>query len=486
MPTQVIMPQLGESVVEGTVSKWLKQEGDLVEAFEPLLEISTDKVETEIPAPAEGVVLKILVQEGATVERGTLLALIGKAGEVHIPLTPGASPTQAGSEEQSVTPAPLPQSKGEAAETDAAGNYAASNGHAAHITPVVARMAAEYDLDLKQISGTGRGGRVTKKDVEAWLEKQPLTPDPSSARRGGKAGQNEPSADDLPPWEQPGTGDLFKPTVEYGDALAPERAQQPQTARDVVSHTAKNASVPARLHPAERVPDAGEGELMPLTAMRRSIAEHMRRSVDIAPHVTTIFEIDLSAVLAHREANKSSFARQGINLTLTAYFAAGTIHALQTVQILNARWDEGGIFKPYAVNLGIAVSVDDGLLVPVIQHADELSLQGLARAINDAAARARSKSLKMDEMQGGTFTITNHGVGGSLVATPIINQPQSGILGVGVLEKRVKVVTDERGADVIAIRPCCYVSLTFDHRVADGAAGDAFLLALKQRLEGWD
>ena len=201
--------------------------------------------------------------------------------------------------------------------------------------------------------------------------------------------------------------------------------------------------------------------------------------------MNTIFQVDLSAVLAHREANKEQFSRQGINLTLTAYFAAGTVHALQTVPILNARWDMQGIFKPNAVNLGIAVSVDEGLLVPVIQRANELNLQGLARAINDLAARARSKSLKPDETQGGTFTISNHDVGGSLVATPIIDQPQSGIIRVGTLEKRVKVITDERGTDMIAIRPCCYISLTFDHRVADGAGADAFLLALKRKLEGW-
>lgn len=469
MPTQVIMPQLGESVVEGTVSKWLKREGEQVEAFEPLLEISTDKVETEIPAPAGGVVLQILVQEGNTVERGTLLALIGKAED------------RALAHDRAQPAAPVQTSGVVTAES------AVANGHAAaHITPVVARMAAEYHLDLSRITGTGRGGRVTKKDVEAWLERE--TPTPDEAQRG--------TADetaDLPPWERPGTGDLFKPTVDYGE----EKQTPPPAGRekngalaqaetaDAVQKAASAPKMPMRLHPVEAIPQAGEGELVPLTAMRRSIAEHMRRSVDTAPHVTTIFEVDLSAVLAHREANKEQFSRQGINLTLTAYFAAGTVHALQTVPILNARWDMQGIFKPNAVNLGIAVSVDEGLLVPVIQRANELNLQGLARAINDLAARARSKSLKPNETQGGTFTISNHGVGGSLVATPIINQPQSGILGVGMLEKRVKVITDERGTEMIAIRPCCYISLTFDHRVADGAGADAFLLALKRKLEGW-
>jgi 2-oxoglutarate dehydrogenase E2 component (dihydrolipoamide succinyltransferase) len=223
------------------------------------------------------------------------------------------------------------------------------------------------------------------------------------------------------------------------------------------------------------------GEVVPLSAMRRAIAEHMVRSkLQTSPHVTTVFEIDLTNVLKHREANKESFARQGINLTLTAYFAAATVQALQANRYLNAQWTNEGIYLHNTVHLGIAVALDEGLIVPVIKNAQDLNLTGLARAVNDLSARARSKQLKPDEVQGGTFSISNHGVSGSLFATPIINQPQVGILGVGVVEKRVKVVDD-----MIAIRPCVYITLTFDHRVADGATGDAFMLTLKDALENW-
>jgi 2-oxoglutarate dehydrogenase E2 component (dihydrolipoamide succinyltransferase) len=220
--------------------------------------------------------------------------------------------------------------------------------------------------------------------------------------------------------------------------------------------------------------------------MRKAIAEHMVRSkLQTSPHVTTVFEIDLSAALAHREANKAAFAKQGVNLTLTAYFAAATVEALRAVPTLNAQWTDEGIFLHYPVNLGIAVAIEDGLIVPVIKQAQDLNLLGIARAVNDAAARARAKQLQPDDVRGGTFTITNHGVSGSLFATPIINQPQVGILGVGVLEKRVKVVTDALGNDTLAIRPCLYLSLTFDHRVVDGASGDGFMTTLKTRLESW-
>ncbi|MBA3874420.1 MAG: 2-oxo acid dehydrogenase subunit E2, partial [Anaerolineae bacterium] len=225
----------------------------------------------------------------------------------------------------------------------------------------------------------------------------------------------------------------------------------------------------------------GAGELVPLTAMRRTIAEHMVRSkLQTAPHVTTVFEFDMSAVMAHREANKETFAKQGVNLTLTAYFAVATAEALQSKRYLNAQWTDEGIFLHNVVNLGMAVAMDDGLIVPVIKNASDLNLIGMARAVNDLAGRARAKQLKSDDVQGGTFTITNHGVSGSLLATPIINQPQSGILGVGMMEKRVKVIND-----MIAIRPCCYVTLTFDHRVADGATGDGFMQQLKDRVENW-
>ncbi len=435
MPTNVIMPQLGESVVEGTISKWLKQEGDRVQAYEPLLEISTDKVDSEIPAPADGVLLSIRVHEGETVERGTLLAVIGQAGE--------SMPEPVGVRRA------VPLQQNSAAPSQPHHN---GNGYGGHVTPVVARMAAEHQLDLSQITGTGHEGRITKKDVETYLAEKP------------EAAEVEETA----PWETPVSGDLFKPTVEYG-------SEEPET-----------APAPQRVHPVELIPEAAAGELVKLSPMRQAIAEHMVRSkLQTSPHVTTVFEVDLSAVLAHRDANKDAFAKQGVNLTLTAYFAAASVEALQAVPYLNAQWTDAGIFLHHSINLGIAVALDEGLIVPVIQRAQDLNLLGVARAVNDLAARARSKQLTPDEVQGGTFTITNHGVSGSLFATPIINQPQVGILGVGVLEKRVKVISDALGNDALAIRPCLYTSLTFDHRVVDGAAGDGFMTALKNRLEGW-
>jgi 2-oxoglutarate dehydrogenase E2 component (dihydrolipoamide succinyltransferase) len=436
------MPQLGESVVEGTVSKWLKREGDSVSEFEPLMEVSTDKVDTEIPAPAAGTLLKIYIPEGQTVERGVLLALIGQPGEE---LPDGDN-------------MPAVETR-HAVATPAAPQTAATNGGASytgHVTPVVARMVAEYGVDLSQIQGSGRGGRITKKDVESYLETR------TSAA----------PAAELPPWERPGSGDLFKPTVDYG---APTEKSDTVGTRSAVSEPQK------RVHPVEPIPPVTAGELVPLSPMRRAIAEHMVFSkLQTSPHVTTVFEVDMSAVLRHREDNLAAFAKQGVNLTLTAYFVAASVAALRANPYLNAQWRDDGIYLHSAINIGMAVALDDGLIVPVIKNAQDLNLLGLARAVNDLATRGRSKQIKPDEVQGGTFTITNHGVSGSLFATPIINQPQVGILGVGVMEKRVKVIND-----AIAIRPLVYVSLTFDHRVVDGATGDAFMLTLKQTLENW-
>lgn len=443
MKTKVIMPQLGESVVEGTVSKWLKKQGDPISEYEPLLEVSTDKVDTEVPAPASGIVLAIYVPEGQTVEAGSLLAVIGQPGES---IAQEDSPTSMAHSDINGTESKI-QARG-------------------HVTPVVARMVAEHQIDLSKIQGTGRAGRVTKNDVEAFLKVEKTTP-----------------AAELPPWEQPGEGNLFKPTVEYSDnnsEISPVGAHSPAPIEQASPKTS-SISAPQRLHPVEPIPQAESGELVALTPMRRMIAEHMVRSLlQTSPHVTTVFEIDMSAVVAHREANKADFAKLGINLTLTAYFVAGVVTALRANPYLNAEWRNDGIFLHHAAHIGIAVAIEGGLIVPVIKNAQDLNLMGTARMVNDLAVRAREKRLKADETQGGTFTITNHGVSGSLFATPIINQPQAGILGIGVMEKRVKVIND-----AIAIRPCIYASLAFDHRIADGATGDGFMLTLKQTLENW-
>lgn len=416
MATKVIMPQLGESVVEGTVNTWLKKIGDRVDEYEALLEVSTDKVDSEIPAPASGTLLEIYVEAGTTVSTGTVLCLIGEPGEKS---SEAPDHHENGKHHPPAKIEPSEEKRG------------------TRLSPVVARMVAEHQLDVHKISGTGRDGRVTKKDVENYLESQ--TKD-----------------EELPPWERPGSGDLFKPT-----------------------DTEKEA--PARAIPVESIPKGVPGELIQLNAMRRAIADHMVQSkLHTAPHVTTVFEADLTNVLKHLEANKPQAAKQGINLTLTAYFVAAIVEACRTQPIINSQWVEDGIYLHHHIHVGMAVALDNGLIVPVIKNAERLNLLGLAAQVNDLAQRARNRQLTADEVKGGTITLTNHGVSGSLFATPIINQPQSAIVGVGLMEKRVKVIND-----AIAIRPCCYISLTFDHRVADGAAGDSFMMKMKTTLENW-
>jgi 2-oxoglutarate dehydrogenase E2 component (dihydrolipoamide succinyltransferase) len=454
MSVNVIMPKLGESVVEGTLNRWLKQPGETVREYEPLCEVTTDKVDTEIPAPATGVLLAVHVAEGQTVAAGTLLAVIGEAAE-----QPAAPP-------HLVTPSVAPQTPSQATAQAAATRY----------SPVVMRMAAEHGIDLSALRGTGLGGRVTKKDVEAYLESKAAT------------------APALAAWEQPGGGDLFKPTDEiYAKASgtlqpAPVATPTPALRPPTPAATPVPAAPPASLAtPApSAVPASLPGELRPISTMRRLIAEHMVRSkLHTAPHVTTVFEVDMSRVMAHWKANEAPFAAMGLRLTLTAYFVSAIVRAAQAHPTLNARWTDSGLFLPSVVNVGMAVALEEGLIVPVIRNAGDLNLQGVARAVTDLATRARAKALRPDETADGTITLTNHGVSGSLFATPVINQPQSAIVGVGAVQKRVVVVTDSAGADMIAIRPMLYATLTFDHRVADGAMGDAFMRVFKETLEGW-
>lgn len=435
MATKVIMPQLGESVVEGTVTRWLKQPGDDVEEFEPLVEINTDKVDTEVPSPASGVVLKVYVGEGETVEAGRLLAMIGLAGEEAPEAGEGAT--------QKVMAAASPAAK--VKPPQAAPTRSGRAKELGFISPVVARMASEHQLDLSQIEGTGRDGRITKKDVLAYIE-------------GGGA-----AAPIAAPWEEPASGELFRPSEEI---FGPASGWRGETGK----------STP--------------GDIEPLGPVRKAIAEHMLRSKHTSPHVTTLMEADLSRVVAHRNAHKAEFERDGVRLTFSAYFALATVQALKAIPVVNASLTGEGIQYHGQVNLGMAVSLgEDGLIVPVIKIADQLSLRGLAAALEDLAGRARARQLQPEEVQGGTFTITNHGVSGSLFATPIINQPQSGILGVGAIQKRVVVVESQTPAgdraDGMAIRPMVYLTLTFDHRIMDGAIGDAFLGQVVKTLEAW-
>jgi 2-oxoglutarate dehydrogenase E2 component (dihydrolipoamide succinyltransferase) len=411
------MPQLGESVVEGTVGKWLVREGQAVKQYDVLLEVITDKVDTEVTAPAAGTVLRILVGEGETVRAGTPIAVLGEAGEaVQAPEMPAAEAPAVGS--------PVAPPSG------------------ARLSPIVARMAAEHQIDVRQVQGTGLGGRVTKKDVLAHLEK------------GAPAPAAEP---ELMPWETPGSGDLFKPASPW---QAPAPAPAPA------------AVAAAPLPPAAPVvaSQTADETLVPLSSMRRTIARHMVASKFSAPHVTTVFEVDMSRVMAHRDAHKAEFASQGLKLTLTPYLVEAVVAALKAYPQLNASFSDEGIVMKKRIHIGIAVDIGEGLLVPVVRDADELNLKGLARTITSLAERARARQLKADELTGSTFTITNHGVSGSLFATPIINQPNVGILGVGTVQKRVVVIND-----AIAIRPMCYLSLTFDHRALDGATADRFM-----------
>lgn len=415
MPTEIKMPQLGESVTEGTIGRWLKRPGERVEKYEALLEVTTDKVDTEVPAPEAGILREIAVPEGTTVRVGTLLAVLDQVGEAASDPAPRAQPAVAHAS-NGATPPPAPQ---------------ASEPTNTFVSPVVARLVAEHGLAVSQIAGSGQGGRVTKQDVLRFVEQR--------------------------------------------------KAQQPQRPAAPAA-----ASAPAPLPvapPAPALPD-DDDEIIAVTPMRRAIAEHMVRSRRTAPHVTTVFEVDLSAVIAHRERVKADFVRQGVKLTFTPYFVQASVAALQALPAVNASYDEAGIIQHRRINVGVAVALDEGLIVPVVRDADEKNLLGLARAVNDLAERARTRRLKPDDTQGGTFTISNHGVGGSLFATPIINQPQAAIMGVGAIQKRV-VVVSQHGADAIAIRPMCYVSLTIDHRLLDGAVADAFLSVVKRVLEGY-
>jgi 2-oxoglutarate dehydrogenase dihydrolipoamide succinyltransferase (E2 component) len=440
MAVEVLMPQLGESVIEGTITKWLKNKGERVEEYEPLLEINTDKVDSEIPSPASGILLEILIPEGETIQAGTVLALIGEQGE---------TPEKTGGEPKSTTDAGLPTTRQPVMAPPTLPTSVPSDKQPApgrdhelgFISPVVARIASENKINLYEVTGTGQGGRITKKDVLDYLEAHPFAP----ARKIGAPA--EPAA--APP-------------------------TRPPLSTEPVPQTSLRASLQA-------------GEIQPLNPVRRAIAEHMVFSKRTSPHVTTVMEVDLSRVVNHRQANKESFERDGVNLTFTAYFVTAAIAALKAHPVVNSSWSEDGILIHRDIHIGMATSLGEaGLIVPVIKNADGYSLLGLARVINDLASRARSRQLKPDEVRGGTFTITNHGISGSLFATPIINQPQCAILGVGAIQKRVVVLTDASGNDSIAIRPMVYISLTFDHRILDGAMGDAFLGKVVEYLQNWD
>jgi 2-oxoglutarate dehydrogenase dihydrolipoamide succinyltransferase (E2 component) len=455
----VVMPQMGVSVSEGTVTKWLKNAGDNVEADEPLLEISTDKVDTEVPSPGSGVLREILVQEGETVEVGTVLARIGGDGgggeappAEETPSLPPEPATQPAADEVSASADEGVREAPPEPEAPApAGNGRSDDGHA-FVSPVVARIAAEHGIDPSSIEGTGTGGRVTKRDILAYVESPPREAAP-------------PEAPPPPP-------------------VSPEPAppQQP------TPPPAEPAPPPPQVAPTgPPQPQAGE-TVEPMNAMRRGIAEHMRRSLDTAAHVTSAIEVDMSRVVAVREKLKAEYTKAyGVNPTYLAFVARAAVETLRDWPWLNAELRGESIVTHSYVNLGFAVALEGGagLIVPVVKNAEGLNLLGLARAIADVAERARTKRLMPDDVQGGTFTITNPGSFGTFHGTPVISQPQSGILGTYAVVKRTWVVQDERGNDTIAIRPIMNLTLTYDHRLVDGAYAGQFLRDLREKLQTW-
>ncbi|MBM3786129.1 MAG: 2-oxoglutarate dehydrogenase, E2 component, dihydrolipoamide succinyltransferase [Acidobacteria bacterium] len=423
--TDVVMPQMGESIVEGTLTRWLKKAGDHVERDEPLFEISTDKVDTEIPSPVAGVLSEILVEAGKTVAINTVVARIGGAAAAPAPAAAAPPPAPAAPPPAAAAapiPAPPPPPAPVAAKEDLG-----------PLSPLVRKMARENEVDLTTVAGTGAGGRITKQDVEGALQSKAAPPAPAA------------------------------PATTPAPAVAATAA-------------------PAYAPPPPRS-EAPKVRVEPMSTMRKKIAEHMIHSKQTSAHVTTVHKVDMTNVAKVRDKAKGAFqAQYGFSLTFLSFVAAATAKALREFPILNASIDGGNIIYHSDINLGIAVALDNGsgLIVPVIAQADEKNVTGLQRSIVDLAARARSRQLKPDEVKGGTFAITNFGSFGSVFATPVINQPNVGILGVGTIEKTPVVINDG-----IAIRSICYLALTFDHRLIDGALADMFTGRVKQILENW-
>ena len=507
--TEVVMPQMGVSVSEGTITKWLKQVGDSIQRDEPLLEISTDKVDTEVPSAAEGVVTQILVQEGETVEVGTVLAIIAPAGAEVAPPEPepvarAPEPAAAPAEPEPVAavtpPAPEPV-QAEAAPAPPAAPVApeaAENGRT-FVSPVVARIAAEHSVDPAAVPGTGTGGRVTKKDILSFIESGAAAAPavvPAPAQPAAEAAPAPPPAPEPTVVADPAPEPAPQVTAEPTPVAAAPAPPAPAPAAPAPAAPAPAAPAPAAPAPAAPAPTpvAAQAELAPgealepMSAMRRGVMEHMRRSVDTAAHVTSAIEVDMARVVALRTKLKPELAAQKVNLTYLAFIARATVDTLLDYPWVNGELRGQSIVTRPNVNLGIAVALDEGkgLIVPVIRNAQDLNLTGTARAIQDIAERARTKKLLPDDVQGGTFTITNPGSFGTFHGTPIINQPQSAILGTYALVKRPWVIQDDLGSDVIAIRPVMNLTLTYDHRLVDGAYAGLCLRDIRDRLESWD
>ncbi len=439
MATNVVMPQMGESIAEGTVVRWIKKVGDQVDRDEPLFEISTDKVDAEIPSPAAGVLSDIRVKEGETVPVNSVVAVIGNAGEAVVAAAPAPeekAPEPFAEFREVTTAEPIVETiqsqEEEDEEADGGDEDSRDELRRQKSSPLVRRIAREHNVDIKLVKGTGISGRVTKRDILGFIE--------SGA------------------------------------------TMQPVTAP---AATAAASPAPASAAPAGPVYKPGENiQVVPMSVMRKKIAEHMVLSARTSPHVYSVYEINFERVSVLREKYKTPFETAGAKLTYTGFIAKVIVDALRQFPAVNASIDGDNIIYKKDINLGIAVALEHGLIVPVIRNADEKNLLGLSRAINDLAARARTKKLNPDDVQGGTFTITNPGIFGALYGLPLINQPQVAILGVGAIEKRAIVVDD-----AIAIRRMCHLTLGYDHRLIDGAEAGRFLSFVKDRLEhfeeGW-
>ncbi len=467
MPTDVIMPQMGESIFEGTITKWLKQPGEKVQRDEPLFEISTDKVDAEIPAPASGTLQDIKVQAGATVQVNTVVGTIAAEGEAGTATAPtpaatsakpvpggdgsGTAQTEAPRMEKDI-PADLSVDEKDGLERQQQGAVLeypqAGERERVRSSPLVRKIAKENNVDLAQVPGTGIGGRITKEDIEAFI-----------ARHG--AGAAQPAA-------------AAKPAAQtYAAAATPaEPAAQ---------------SAPAVIGPLSPVGAVTPGEIVPMSVMRKKIAEHMVLSKRTSAHVHGVFELDVTRIVKLRERMKVKFEQAtGNKLTFTPFFARAVVHGIRKWPIINSSVEGENIHYHPHINLGIAVALDWGLIVPVVKNAEERSFVGLQRAISDLGERARAKKLKPEEVQGGTFTITNPGIFGAKFGMPIINQPQVAIMGVGGIEKKPVVVTDKDGNDSIAIHSMMHLSIGYDHRVIDGALADQFMAEVKKFLENWN
>jgi pyruvate dehydrogenase E2 component (dihydrolipoamide acetyltransferase) len=453
MAVDVVMPQMGESIFEGTITKWLKKPGDKVERDEPLFEISTDKVDAEIPSPSAGVLKEIKIPEGQTVPIQTIVAVIDGAGAA------AATPAPAAATSAPATSAPAATAKPPAQAPPAPAPAAASAGSTGteriHSSPLVRRLAKEHGVDLGSIEGTGAGGRITKQDIEAVIAGS-SAPAPAAAPVAAP-----PAARPTPPPPPPAAAPVAgsgAPAV-HGSQYAP----------------ALQLGVPR-----ERI-YFGNYEMQPLSVMRQKIAEHMVASKHVSPHVYSVDEIDMTKIASIRAKAKEEFEkRYETKLTYMPFFVKAAVAGLRAYPTLNASLDGTNIVFHKEINIGMAVALDWGLIVPVIKNADEKNLLGIQRNLNDLAERARSKKLKPEEVQEGTFSITNPGVFGGLFGLPVISQPNVGILGLGAIEKRPVVINDS-----IAIRSMCYVTLSYDHRVVDGAVAHQFLHKVKETLENW-